>query len=124
MNGMTYEQMMEMIGLGGQNSDLEAQIAQQRAQAEALRIGAPEMRQAGRVAVAPHWMEMLGGLARNKVAGDLDKGAMSSNTAMNANKQAQFAQLLRAMSGGQSSAPGGPGFQLPQQKLPGHLGDY
>jgi hypothetical protein len=121
----SYEELMAMIGLGGDNAGLEAQMAQQQAQAQALRSDAPQMRQAGRVNVAPHWMEMLGGLAKNNVANQKSQQAMQTQQQIAQNKQAQYAQMLRMMQAQQPSAPpAGPGFQIPQPQSPGSLGGY
>ena len=112
---MTYEEMMAMIGQGQENAGLEEQIKMQLAQAQALRsAGAPEMRQAGRVMVAPHPLELLAGLAQQYAGKDLQDQAMKSSGDIRANKQAQFAAMLRQMAGGGQPQTTGPGMQLPK----------
>lgn len=112
---MTYEEMMRMIQTGGDNAGLQQDMARQLEQAKALQGQAPQMRQAGNVAVAPHWMEMLGMMARENAAKKMRDSADVTGRQINQNKQAQFAKLLQSMQMGQPSAPAaGPGFQLPK----------
>ena len=113
---MTYEEMMAMIGQGEQTGNLEDQIKMQLAQAEQLRgAGSPQMRQAGRVNVAPHPLELLGALAQQYAGKGLQDQAMQGQKDSRALKQQQFAAILRQMAGPQQSAPpAGNGFQLPK----------
>ena len=120
--GMTYEQMMAMIGQGGENEDLQNQIDMQMRQAEMLRGGAaPRGRQAGNVFVAQHPMEMIGGLAQQYVGQQMQNRAQEGQKQMTANKQAQYASLLKSLSGGGGSPPpaAGPGFAIPRPQSPG-----
>ena len=112
---MTYEEMMAMVGQGEQTGNLEDQIKRQMAQAEAMRgAEGPQMRNAGRVQVAPHPLELLGSLAKVNVGNQLERQAADSQKKVRALKQQQFAAMLQQMAGGQSQpAPAGPGFQLP-----------
>ena len=105
-----------MIGQGEQTGNLEDQIKRQLAQAEALRgAEAPQMRNAGRVMVAPHPLELLGSLAKVNVGRQLEDQAATGQRDIRAIKQQQFAALLRQMAGGgQPMEPAGPGLQLPR----------
>lgn len=64
---------------GDQIGQLDPQIVQQQKMAEYLRhtFGAPpQTRMSGRIASAPHWMELLGGLTAHGVAGARDREAL------------------------------------------------
>ena len=113
---MNYEEMMAMIGQGQETGNLEDQIKMQMAQAEQLRgAGAPQMRDAGAVKVAPHPLELLGALAQQYAGKQLQNQAQGGQKDIRALKQQQFAALLRQMAGGgQSAPPAGNGFQLPK----------
>ena len=116
---MDMAEALRLIGLGNDNMGLEDAIKQQMAQAQFMREGGvPEMRHAGRVSVAPHWMELLGGLARQKVAGDLTKSASSDQAKMRGNTLDQNNSILRAIMQQQAiqQPPGGTGI------LPGASG--
>lgn len=99
---MTPEQQAqyeELLRLGGQNEDAAQQMKQQQAQANLLRQNGqmPDMRRAGRMAVAPHWMELLGSLASQKVATDIDKKVSGTMAEQTARKQQQNAIILRQL---------------------------
>lgn len=98
MDPMQEEEMLRLIQLGSQNAGLDDQIKQQMAMAAIMREGnAPQMRYAGRMVRAPHWMELLGGLAREKTAGDLDKQVRTSQETQRGNIMAQNEAILRAL---------------------------
>lgn len=113
---MNYDEMMAMIGGGQESGNLEDQIKMQLEQAAALRKGnAPQMRQAGNVMVAPHPLELLGGLAKEYSGQRLQNKAQEGQKSVRAIQQKQFADYLRSMAGGQSTqSPAGNGFQLPK----------
>jgi hypothetical protein len=98
----------ELLRLGGQNEEAASQMKIQSQQAQMLRRNGqmPDMRQAGRLTVAPHWLELVGNLASQKVAGDIDKKMQGSLTEQAARKQQQNAIILRQMM-----------QQAPQQQL-------
>ena len=116
---MTYEEMMAMIGQGQDAGSLEDQIKMQMAQADQLRQNnVPQMRQAGAVHVAPHPLEVLGGLAREYASNQQQEGAAANQKKIRNLKQEQFAAMLRQLAG-QGTAPGGQqpagnGFQPPR----------
>jgi len=113
---MTYEEMMQMLQLGTENEGLDADMKRQLEQAEALRAGgAPGMRQAGRVMMAPNAMEMIGGLAKQAAAVKLAKDAEGTAGKARTNRNAQNQMLLKAlMSQQQMGQPNaGQGLTLP-----------
>lgn len=129
-----YEKQKELLGLGTQNANLEDAIKMQMAQAAALRHGgAPQLREAGKLVVAPHWMELLGSLAKEKVAGDLSRSSSAKQAIMRGNENTQKEALLAALYKQQQMAqpnaapgmltPGLPGGQatgmVPGQGSPG-----
>lgn len=113
---MTYEEMMAMIGGGQESGNLEDQIKMQLEQAASLRKGnTPQMRQAGNVMVAPHPLELLGGLAKEFAGQNLQNQAQASQKSVRGIQQKQFADYLRALAGGQApQEPAGNGFQMPK----------
>jgi hypothetical protein len=123
------EAMRQMLALGAQNAQIDPQIAQQQAMADRLRVGAPEMRHAGRLVKAPHWLELLGNMAQNGVAMSKDKKVMGLQREKGANTDLQnqmfMAHLLRQQQAArqQPQEIAGPGMQLPQPKAPGQFGD-
>lgn len=125
---LTLEQYQELLALGGQNADLDQQMKMQLAQAKMMREGgAPQMREVGRVTVAPHWLELVGGLAKQKVAGDIDKQAMMTGQTRQANVNKQNEMIMRGILGGtpQASTAQGPGLRLPKPRSPFSFGgDY
>jgi hypothetical protein len=124
---LTPEEYEQLAALTTQNAELDQQMKLQMAQANAMRQGTmPQMRQAGRIATAPHWLEMLGGLAREKTAGDLQRAALSNATKMSQNTARQNRDWAGKMYGwGQPSAPmqeaGGTGTLNPQATPQGML---
>ena len=103
MNNMTYEEYMKLLDLGSENQGLSDQIAMQLEQAKALREGAaPEMRTAGRVAVAPHWLELAGGLAQTYVGERKRNEAMAGLAKQRENTQSQNSAVVRALTRAQT----------------------
>lgn len=95
---ISYEELMQMLQLGGETEGLDAQMKQQLAQAEQLRGGgAPQMRQAGRMMVAPHPMELLGGLAKQFAAVKMAKDAETTSGQIRSKKGTQNQMLLKAL---------------------------
>lgn len=114
---MNYDEMMAMIGGGQESGNLEDQIKMQLEQAASLRKdNTLKMRQAGNVMVAPHALELLGGIAKEYAGQKLQARAQESQKSVRAIQQKQFADYLRALAGGQApQEPAGGGFQLPKQ---------
>ena len=109
---LTPEEYALLLQLGADNSQLDDAVKMQMLQAEQLRTGAPQMRQAGRVNVAPNALELLGNLAQNKVSYDKQKQALAGRgqAAGNMNQQNQMLMqaLLRGRGAPQPAPPGWP----------------
>lgn len=111
---LTPEEYQALLQAGVSNAELDAIMQMQMAQANQLRTGAPEMRGNSRVQMAPHWLEMVGGLARNKVAGDKEQAALATKKQMVQNTGNQNQLLLKAlMSQAGGVGTGGTG-EMPQ----------
>lgn len=113
---MDAEEYQRLLALGSENQGLDDAIKMQMAQAAAMRHGgAPQLREAGKLVVAPHWMELLGSLAKEKVAGDLSRSSADKQRAMRGNTQTQNEAILRAILGqGQQPQPNAaPGVLTP-----------
>jgi hypothetical protein len=128
MENMTEEQYMELLQLGGDNAKLEELMRMQMAQAEAMQAQAqpPRMRGNSRVQVAPHFLELLGGLAQSKAANVLQNRAIESSGKRADNQTAQnnaiMQAILRQRQMQPAAPPGGTGFMPPQPKSPYSLG--
>lgn len=127
MNEISQEDWARLIALGGDNSNLEAAIKQQLAQAEALAPTPPQMKNAGRVVIAPNVLELLGGLAQRKAQQNLLDQAQAGRTKQTANTNLQNQMIMQAILSGQPTAPssspvGGNGFLPPKPQGPFSLG--
>lgn len=117
MDPMTEDEYMRMMQLGSENQALQAQIAQ----AQAL-SGRPEMRSAGRITKAPHWMEYLGSMANSRAVNNSQDKMRKNQDLQN---QMFMAMLLKSQ---QPQAPvtgepaAGNGFQPPRQRSPYEFG--
>lgn len=114
MDDMSEEELKMLLGLGGANAGLDDQMTRLAAQAQGLRGGArPAMRSAGDIVKAPHWMELLGGMAQQASAAKLDSNARALAQTKNANldkqNQMMLAMLLRGRSGAAAPAPNAAG---------------
>jgi hypothetical protein len=110
---MTKEEYDKLLGLGNENVLLEDEIRRQLLQAENLRAMPMEMRQAGRVTVAPHWMELLGNLARERasqISRDKAKGEQEKRRANTAEQNAMVAAILSRSAAPAAAEPVGPGL--------------
>ncbi len=107
---LTPEQYQQLLDLGGENSDLATQMQMQMAQAKALRPEAPQMRQVGNVARAPHWMELIGGLAQAKTSNDLNAAAMATGKKQTANRGTQNNLIMQGLFKGNGDQTDGGGF--------------
>ena len=122
---LTLEELQQLLELGGQNDEASALLNMQKAQANRLRQGNTlQARDTGRVTVPPHWMELVGGLAREKVASDIDKKMEQSSKDQAMRRQQQNALMLRGLMNNQQqrAAPSvdtGLGMMLPNQRSPG-----
>lgn len=126
---LTPEEYAHLLQLGGINQGLAEQIKMQMEQSKHLRVDhLGNGRDFGRVTVAPHWMEVIGGLARNKAAQQKDDQVLRTQGNVNANQQIQYAMILKDIIAKRRAAqaaqtpnpaqglmPGGPGMGL---KLP------
>ena len=102
---MTVKEYEALLSAGNANAALDPKIKQQMLMAEYLRKGnAPAARQAGNVYVAPNWMELAGGLAREYAANKQQNAALQALQAQQTNKQVQQALMLKALMG-QAPAP-------------------
>lgn len=124
MEDMSEEELKMLLGLGGQNADLDSQMSRLTAQAQMLRGGgAPKMRSGGDVVKAPHWMELVGGLAQQAGAAKLDSEgrrlAASRNANMDKQNQLMLAMLLRGRSGAAPGANAAGGLQAAPTTNPG-----
>ena len=111
------EYYRRILQLGNDNQGIDQGVRMQLAQADAMRKGAaPQMREAGRLVVAPNIVELLGGLARTKTATDLQKQATQGMGTMRQNTMDQNMMFLHKLLGAQQPAPqpnGAPGTLVP-----------
>lgn len=95
---LSNEEYLYLLSLGSMNTDLANALQMQMAMSKNLRVtNGPQMREAGRVAVAPHPLEVAGDLARNYVAGQMDKRAYGAQQNINQNRQLQNQMILRGI---------------------------
>lgn len=132
---LTTAEYGALVSAGNENARLDPKIKQQMMLAEYLRKGnAPQGRQAGAVFAPPHWMELVGGLAREWAANKQGKAAQGAQAAQQKQKELQQAILLRSILGQAplpeqadpvvpSAAPVG-GTGLDPTRRPGPLGGY
>ena len=105
----------ELLALGGENSQLAAELEQQRALAERLRAGygaqdlAP-MRGNSRVQVGASPFEVGANVMRNYKAGQVDQQIQAGNAQMNSNTNRQNQAVMRAILNQGQPAPGGGGM--------------
>jgi hypothetical protein len=99
MDGLTPDEYMALLQLGGENADLDMQIALQQAQAKQARQRgeAPQGGMAGNVFVGPSWTQQLASLAWQKNARDADKSATDTGAKKNVNTQEQNKMIARAL---------------------------
>jgi hypothetical protein len=108
---MNYEEMMKLIGQGGESAGLDQQIQSQLAQAKQMREGMPElqMRGTGRVQVAPHWSEGVAQMVRGYGSGQMTAKAGELQGQQRGVQQQQYAAILKAiMAQQQPQAPTAP----------------
>lgn len=99
---LTPDQYAMLLQLGGDNAGLQDDIKRQMAQADQLRMTElPGMRGNGRVQVAPHALELLGGLARNWKAGELGKSSADLQKQANQNTNQQNMMIMQGILRGQ-----------------------
>lgn len=120
MDGLTPEEYMMLLQLGGENSDLETQIALQQAQAKQMRQRGeqPQGGMAGNVFVGPSWTQQLASLAWQKNARDADKGVAESGQKKTANTRAQNEMVTRALLAQENQR------RQPPQAIDYDYGDY
>lgn len=95
---MSTEDYVNLLQLGGDNENLANQIALMKAQADHLRMDSlGGARNYGRAAIAPSWLELLGGLARNKAAQNQTNEVGRMQGRSTANKQIQDALIMKGI---------------------------
>lgn len=101
-----------MLALGMDNAQIDEAIQAQMMQAKYLREGnRPQMRNVGNVSVAPHWLEMLGGLSREGQAAKKLREVETSRQTRSQNTRQQQELMLRALLGSTPPQPAqGPGL--------------
>lgn len=109
---MTPEEYELLLSLGGDNAQLEQDMAMQQAMAEQLRQSMPQGQMAGRVYVAPNVLQFAGKLAGDKASTIQGNKARESGRAMGANTQQQNRMIMQGILKG--NAPTGPA-QMPEQ---------
>jgi hypothetical protein len=113
----------DLLNTGGAIASMDPEVARQKQLAEYLRhtFGAPPQgRMSGRIASAPHWMELLGGLAAQGVAGGKDARVQELQQYQAAMRNDQARRVLAAMEKMQQ-----PGAQPPMpQQTPDGINTY
>lgn len=122
---MNDADLMSLIGMGGENAQLEDEMAQQQQKANMLRQMSQPLQggQVGNHAWSPTALSQVLNAIPGMMAGQVDKKAAGNQTAINQNKQAQMAMLLRMLQGdpSQSQPPSqamGPGMMPPNPQMP------
>jgi hypothetical protein len=118
---MTQQQYAQLLMLGGDNAKLEEQMKLQLAQAAAMQPGELRTRGNGRVLKAPNPIELLGNLAQEKTAFDLQGRALKAANQRTTNQTTQNQAILQAIMAQQQAQPqqpAGNGFMPPQQRSP------
>lgn len=104
--------LMELIMQGQTASAEQESIKRQFAQADSMRGAVPEMRSGGRVQTAPHWMEMLGGLAgdfaSHKVRGKAEQRQKELGAATAQQNQRLLEMLMKMQNRPPAPQPMGP----------------
>lgn len=111
MDSLTYDEQKRLLDLGALSEEDQAKLKLILSQMEGLQgaAKAPQARQYGNVTVAPHWMELVGGLAQQGAAMNKRREADDISAKLRARLQEQQALMLKGISGGQ---------QQPQQMWP------
>lgn len=94
-----------ILNEGSAIGELDPEIDRQKKIAQYLRevLGAvPQSRMSGRIASAPHWMEMVGGLAAQHQAGKHDQDAVQKSQAQQLLRTGQAQRIVEAMKAMQS----------------------
>ena len=91
-----------LLQLGSENSDIDAQIALQQAQAQRMReMGqAPQGGMAGRTYVNPHWTQYAAGLANQYGAGKKEQVVTDQQAQRNKNQDMQNQMIMRGILAG------------------------
>lgn len=97
---LTPEEYAQLLALGGDNAELQAQIAQQQALASGLRTNDfGQMRGNGRVMVAPSILETGANVFRNYRAGQMDEAIKSQQGKVLGNQRSQNEMIMRGILG-------------------------
>lgn len=125
---LTPEDYAKLLQLGTDNAGLENAVRMQMAQAQYMRPQPLEMRGNSRVQRAPHWMELIGNLAREKATQNLIQKSVTAQQQQVGNSQLQNQMILRALMARNApptipapTAIAGPGLQ-PGTRTPFSLG--
>ena len=106
MDNLTPEEYQQLLELGALNEEDAAKLKLVLAQAENMQgmVKGPQARQYGNTVVAPHWLELVGGLAQQGAANNKQKQANEITGRQRMNQQKQQALMLKGL-----------GIQQPQQ---------
>lgn len=113
---MTPEEYELLMSLGGDNAQLEQDMAMQQAMAEQLRQAMPQGQMAGRVYVAPNILQYAGKLAGDKASMIQGNKAREIGRTIGANTQQQNRMVMQGILKG-SQPPTAPA-QMPEQANP------
>lgn len=123
---LTPEEYQKLLELAGQNDELAQQLAVQMQQAKNMREGvqSPQLRQAGRVVVAPHWMEALGGIAQQGAIARKDRSMEENRRKQANNRSLQNQMIMQSILKSTQPPPtvAGPGLMPPKQPSPYSFG--
>jgi hypothetical protein len=112
-DALSPDEYMRLLDLGGQNEQLDRQVARQQAMSSRLRQFVPQQRMAGRQIVSPGNAEILASLLANLRAGQLDNKASGLGDQRGQNLQSQNRLVMRGILGRpQQAAPMIPDGQM------------
>lgn len=107
MDNLTPEEYQQLLDLGALNEQDAAKLKLVLAQMEGMQgmAKAPQARQYGNTVVAPHWLEMVGGLAQQGAAMGKQRQANEMMDQQRLRQQQQQALMLKAIQGQQQQPP-------------------
>lgn len=96
---MNDADLLSLIGMGGDTSQLEAQMQQQMNRAKQIRQSTPQLQsgRVGRVPYSPSPLAQIANVGQQFMAGQADKKANDLQMQMVQNKQQQMAMLMRML---------------------------
>jgi len=103
MDNLTPEEYQQLLELGALNEEDAAKLKLVLAQAENMQgmVKGPQARQYGNTVVAPHWLELVGGLAQQGAANNKQRQANEMMGQQRMRQQQQQALMLKALQAGQ-----------------------